>query len=111
MQPSWRVTFIHRVKKIEVIDILISNTDSLQIACILQEFRQTTNMSFTLYPNDTIPEFVTFMAESEPRFFKKPRVDTLVLVPPLIKKDLLKGIRKQIPKAKRSEIDLRKAND
>jgi hypothetical protein len=110
LEPSWRVTFIHPVKKIEIIDILIANTDTLHIACILQEFKQTTIMSFALYPQDTIPEFVSFMAESEPQFFKKPRVDTLVLVAPDIKTELLRGIRNLIPKAEKRVIDLRKNN-
>jgi hypothetical protein len=111
LEPSWRVTFIHPVKKIEVIDILIAKTDTLHIACILQEFRETTTMSFTLYPQDTIPEFVSFMAESEPRFFKKPRVNALVLVPPDIKIELPSGIRNQIQNAKKRKIDLRKKNE
>jgi hypothetical protein len=111
LEPSWRVTFIHRVKKIEVIDILIANTDTLHIACILQAFRQTVKMSFTLYPRDAIPEFVCFMAEKEPRFFKKPRVHTLVLVPPDIKRELLRGIRNQIQNAQKRKLDLRNKNE
>lgn len=107
MQPDWVYTFTSAVKKIEVFDIIFSQNDTVHIACTMNEFRKTITAEYIFLPGNKKPEFVSFMVVVNSKFMGKKTIDSMILLAPDIKRDLLNGVRKRIKIAEKKVIDLR----